>query len=108
MGNVRNLLKMIPGISGKIKDEDIDDKKLPHTKAIITSMTPREREKPSIINARRKRRIAAGSGTSVEEVNQLLQQFEQMQKMMKQMGLGGGKKKRFPRFPMGGMGGFPM
>lgn len=108
MGNVRNLLKMIPGIAGKVKDEDIDDKKLPHTKAIITSMTPREREKPSIINARRKRRIAAGSGTSVEEVNQLLQQFEQMQKMMKQMGLGG-KKKRFPRFPMGmgGMGGFP-
>lgn len=108
MGNVRNLLKMIPGISGKIKDEDIDDKKLPHTKAIITSMTPREREKPSIINAKRKRRIAAGSGTSVEEVNQLLQQFEQMQKMMKQMGLGG-KKKRMPRFPMnmGGMGGFP-
>lgn len=109
MGNVRNLLKMIPGVSGKIKDEDIDDKKLPHTKAIITSMTPREREKPSIINAKRKRRIAAGSGTSVEEVNQLLQQFEQMQKMMKQMGLGG-KKKRMPRFPMnmGGMGGFPM
>lgn len=109
MGNVRNLLKMIPGVSGKIKDEDIDDKKLPHTKAIISSMTPREREKPSIINAKRKRRIAAGSGTSVEEVNQLLQQFEQMQKMMKQMGLGG-KKKRMPRFPMnmGGMGGFPM
>ncbi len=108
MGNVRNLLKMIPGISGKIKDEDIDDKKLPHTKAIISSMTPHEREKPSIINAKRKRRIAAGSGTSVEEVNQLLQQFEQMQKMMKQMGLGG-KKKRMPRFPMnmGGMGGFP-
>lgn len=109
MGNVRNLLKMIPGVSGKIKDEDIDDKKLPHTKAIISSMTPREREKPSIINAKRKRRIAAGSGTSVEEVNHLLQQFEQMQKMMKQMGLGG-KKKRMPRFPMnmGGMGGFPM
>ncbi|MDE6732866.1 MAG: signal recognition particle protein [Oscillospiraceae bacterium] len=108
MGNVRNLLNMIPGVAGKIKDEDIDDKKLPHTKAIITSMTKREREKPSIIDAKRKRRIAAGSGTSVEEVNQLLRQFEQMQKMMKQMGLGG-KKKRFPRFPMGmgGMGGFP-
>lgn len=107
MGNVRSLLNMIPGISGKIKDEDIDDKKLPHTKAIITSMTKREREKPSIIDAKRKRRIAAGSGTSVEEVNQLLRQFEQMQKMMKQMGFGGGKKKRIPRFPMGGMGGFP-
>lgn len=109
MGNVRSLLNMIPGISGKIKDEDIDDKKLPRMKAVISSMTPREREKPSIINARRKRRIAAGSGTSVETVNQLLQQFEQMQKMMKQMGFGGGKKKRMPRFPMnmGGMGGFP-
>lgn len=106
MGNVRSILNMIPGVAGKIKDEDIDDKKLPHTKAIITSMTKREREKPSIIDGKRKRRIAAGSGTSVEEVNQLLRQFEQMQKMMKQMGLGGGKKKRFPKFPMG-MGGFP-
>lgn len=105
MGNVRSILNMIPGVAGKIKDEDIDDKKLPHTKAIITSMTKREREKPSIIDGKRKRRIAAGSGTSVEEVNQLLRQFEQMQKMMKQMGLGG-KKKRFPKFPMG-MGGFP-
>lgn len=106
MGNVRNLLNMIPGIAGKVKDEDIDEKKLPHQKAIISSMTKREREKPSVIDAKRKRRIAAGSGTSVEEVNQLLRQFEQMQKMMKQMGFGG-KKKRFPRFPMGGMGGFP-
>ena len=104
MGNVRNLIKMIPGMSGKIKDEDIDDKKLPHTKAIISSMTMREREKPSIIDAKRKRRIAKGSGTSVEEVNQLLRQFEQMQKMMKQMGLGG-KRKRLPRFPMN-MGGW--
>lgn len=108
MGNVKNILNMIPGLAGKIKDEDIDDKKLPHTKAIITSMTKREREKPSIIDAKRKRRIAAGSGTSVEEVNQLLRQFDQMQKVMKQMGLTGGKKKRFPKFPMGmgGMGGF--
>lgn len=106
MGNVKNILNMIPGLAGKIKDEDIDDKKLPHTKAIITSMTKREREKPSIIDAKRKRRIAAGSGTSVEEVNQLLRQFDQMQKVMKQMGLTGGKKKRFPKFPMG-MGGFP-
>lgn len=105
MGNMRSLLNMIPGVAGKIKDEDIDDKKLIHTKAIITSMTKREREKPSVIDGKRKRRIAAGSGTSVEEVNQLLRQFEQMQKVMKQMGFGG-KKKRFPKFPMG-MGGFP-
>ena len=110
MGNIRSLLNMIPGVAGKVKDEDIDEKKMPHTKAIITSMTKREREKPSIIDAKRKRRIAAGSGTSVEEVNQLLRQFEQMQKMMKQMGFGGkGKKRRLPKFPMnmGGMGGFP-
>lgn len=107
MGNIKSLLNMIPGVAGKIKDEDIDEKKMPHTKAIISSMTKREREKPSIIDAKRKRRIAAGSGTSVEEVNQLLKQFDQMQKVMKQMGFGG-KKKRMPRFPMmGGMGGFP-
>ena len=70
-------------------------------------MTPKEREKHYIIDAKRKRRIAAGSGTKVEEVNQLLRQFEQMQKMMKQFGFGGkGKKKRLPKFPMnmGGMG----
>ena len=108
MGNIKSLLNMIPGVAGKVKDEDIDEKKMPHTKAIISSMTKREREKPSIIDAKRKRRIAAGSGTSVEEVNQLLRQFEQMQKVMKQMGFTGkGKKKRLPRFPMGGMGGFP-
>ena len=99
---------MIPGVAGKVKEEDIDDKKMPRTKAIISSMTPKEREKPSIIDAKRKRRIAAGSGTKVEDVNQLLRQFEQMQKMMKQFGFGGkGKKKRLPKFPMnmGGMGG---
>ena len=107
MGNIHSLLNMIPGVAGKVKEEDIDDKKMPRTKAIISSMTPREREKPSIIDAKRKRRIAAGSGTRVEDVNQLLRQFEQMQKMMKQFGFGGkGKKKRLPKFPMnmGGMG----
>ncbi len=107
MGNIHSLLNMIPGVAGKVKEEDIDDRKMPRTKAIISSMTPKEREKPSIIDAKRKRRIAAGSGTKVEEVNQLLRQFEQMQKMMKQFGFGGkGKKKRLPKFPMnmGGMG----
>lgn len=107
MGNIHSLLNMIPGVAGKVKEEDIDDKKMPRTKAIISSMTPREREKPSIIDAKRKRRIAAGSGTKVEDVNQLLRQFEQMQKVMKQFGFGGkGRKKRLPKFPMnmGGMG----
>ena len=107
MGNIHSLLNMIPGVAGKVKEEDIDDKKMPRTKAIISSMTPKEREKPSIIDAKRKRRIAAGSGTRVEDVNQLLRQFEQMQTVMKQFGFGGkGKKKRLPKFPMnmGGMG----
>lgn len=111
MGSIHSLLNMIPGVSGKVKEEDIDERKMPRTKAIISSMTPKEREKPSIIDAKRKRRIAAGSGTRVEDVNQLLKQFEQMQKVMKQFGFGAkGKKKRLPRFPMnmGGMGGFPM
>ncbi len=113
MGSIHSLLNMLPGVAGKVKEEDIDERKMPRTKAIISSMTRKEREKPSIIDAKRKRRIAAGSGTSVEEVNQLLKQFDQMQKVMKQMGLTGkgGKKKRMPRFPlnMGGMGGgFPM
>lgn len=117
MGSIHSLLKMIPGVAGKVKEEDIDEKKMPRTKAIISSMTPKEREKPSIIDAKRKRRIAAGSGTRVEDVNQLLRQFEQMQKMMKQMGLAGkgkGKKMRIPMNmmkqmgSMGGPGGFPM
>lgn len=106
MGSISSLINMIPGVSGKIKEEDIDEKKMPRTKAIIMSMTKKEREKPSIIDAKRKRRIAAGSGTKVEDVNQLLKQFDMMQKMMKQMGMKGGKKKRFPRFPMN-MGGMP-
>ncbi len=109
MGSISSLIKMIPGVGNKVKEEDIDERKMYRTKAIISSMTKKEREKPSIIDAKRKRRIAAGSGTKVEDVNQLLKQYEMMSKMMKQMG-GKGKKKRMPKFPMGmgGMGGFPM
>ena len=112
MGSISSLIKMIPGVGNKVKEEDIDERKMYRTKAIISSMTKKEREKPSIIDAKRKRRIAAGSGTKVEDVNQLLKQYEMMSKMMKQMG-GKGKKKRLPKFPMGmggmnGMGGFPM
>ena len=115
MGSISSIINMLPGVSGKIKEEDIDEKKMPRTKAIIQSMTRREREKPSIIDAKRKRRIAAGSGTKVEDVNQLLKQFDMMQKMMKQMGMTGKGKKKM-RIPMnlmkqmgnmgGGMGGF--
>lgn len=108
MGSISSLINMIPGVAGKVKEEDIDERQMLRTKAIISSMTKKERERPSIIDAKRKRRIAAGSGTKVEDVNRLLKQFEAMQKMVKQMGgLKGGKKKRLPKFPMGMGGGFP-
>lgn len=111
MGSMSSLINMIPGLSGKVKEEDIDERRMPRTKAIILSMTKREREKPSIIDAKRKRRIAAGSGTRVEDVNNLLKQFDMMQKMMKQMNGKGGKRKAMNMLRgmggMGGMGGFP-
>ncbi len=85
MGNLEQLMGMMPGVKpGALKDAKIDEKMLARTEAIIHAMTPKEREKPDIINASRKKRIAAGSGTSVEDVNKLLRQFEQMLKMMKQ------------------------
>ncbi|MDE5937054.1 MAG: signal recognition particle protein [Ruminococcus sp.] len=84
MGSMKSIIGMLPGLGDKIKDVDIDDSQLNRIEAIITSMTKAERAKPSIINPSRKKRIAAGSGTKVEEVNRLLKQFDQMQKMMKQ------------------------
>ena len=104
MGSISSILSMLPGVGNKIKEADIDEKQIPRTKAIISSMTKKEREKPSIIDAKRKRRIAAGSGTRVEDVNLLLRQYEQMNKMMKHMGIKGKKMKKM-RFPMN-MGGF--
>lgn len=104
MGSISSILNMLPGVSGKIKEEDIDERKMPRTKAIILSMTKKERERPSLIDAKRKRRIAAGSGTRVEDVNNLLKQFDMMQKMMKQMG-GKMKKGRLPRNLLKGFGG---
>lgn len=104
MGSIQSILKMIPGIGGKVKEEDIDERKMKRTKAIISSMTKKERARPSLIDAKRKRRIAAGSGNRVEDVNVLLRQFETMEKMMKQMGMKGKGKKR--GFPMG-INGFP-
>lgn len=96
MGPLQQVLGMIPGVAGKIKDEDAEkgEKELKRVEALINSMTPRERAKPSIINPSRKRRIAAGSGAKVEDVNRLLKQFEQMQKMMKQLGGAGKRSKR--------------
>jgi signal recognition particle subunit SRP54 len=86
MGGAQAMLSMLPG-AGKLKlnEGDLDEKRLEHTKAIILSMTKQERENPSIIDSKRKRRISAGSGTSVQEVNQLLKQYEQTKMLMKQL-----------------------
>lgn len=92
MGSMKDLVGMIPGAGKMMKDVDIDDDAFKHIEAIIHSMTPEERAKPSMLNASRKKRIGKGSGTSVQEVNQLLKQFNQMSKMMKMMQGGGGKK----------------
>jgi len=95
MGSLEQIAGMIPGMkAGALKDAKIDEKAMDRTKAIILSMTPREREKPEIINSSRKKRIAAGSGTTVEEINRLLKQFEQMNKLIKQFSGKGGKKFR--------------
>ena len=84
MGGAQALLSMMPGMGGKVKADDIDERKIEKIKAIILSMTKKERVDPSIINSSRRKRIAAGSGTSVQEVNQLLKQFEQTKQLMKQ------------------------
>lgn len=86
MGSIRSIINMLPGVGDKLRDVDVDEKQFVRIEAMITSMTRAEREKPSIISPSRKRRIAAGSGTRVEDVNRLLKQFDQMQKMMKQLG----------------------
>lgn len=105
MGSMDEILGMLPGVDSKaLAGATVDEKAMARTEAIILSMTPRERENPNIIGSSRKKRIAAGSGTTVVDVNRLLKQFEGMQKMIKQMGGKGGKKmKRMQR--MGGLGG---
>ncbi|MFT4943023.1 MAG: signal recognition particle subunit SRP54 [Patiriisocius sp.] len=92
MGSMKDLVGMIPGAGKALKDVDIDDDAFKHIEAIIQSMTPIERSVPNTINTSRKNRIAKGSGTSVQQINQLLKQFHQMSKMMKMMQGGGGKK----------------
>ncbi len=92
MGSLKDTIKMIPGIGKQIKDEDIDENAFGRMRAIIYSMTKQEREKPEIINASRKIRIANGCGMKVEDVNRLLSQFKQMQKMMKRIGGNKGPK----------------
>ena len=86
MGPLENVLSMLPGANaGALKNAKVDEKQMARTEAIILSMTPDERQNPGIINASRRKRIAAGSGTSVEAVNRLLKQFDQMNKMFKQL-----------------------
>ena len=93
MGSLKSILSMLPGMDKQLRDVDVDDRQLLRIEAIITSMTKKERAKPDIINASRRKRIAAGSGTKVEDVNRLLKQYEQMKKMFKQMNSKGGKRK---------------
>ena len=104
MGSITDMLKMIPGLGSKLKDVEIDEGKVAKAQkkneAIILSMTRMERRNPDILNASRKRRIAAGSGSTVQEVNLLLKQFEQARDMMKSM-MGGGKRRM--RMPFGRM-----
>ena len=103
-------LAMIPGAAGKVKEEDIDETIIDKNMAIIRSMTKKERKNPKILNASRRKRIAEGSGTSVQQVNQLIKQYEQSAQMMKQ--LKGGKfgnfkmPKGFPGGKFGRFGGF--
>ena len=104
MGDIGDIASMIPGIDAKaLKGAKVDEKSMSHIEAIILSMTEAERENPAILNSSRKKRIAAGSGTSVVEINRLLKQFEAMQSMMKQLS---GKNMRKLQRKMGGGGGF--
>jgi len=91
MGNVKDLMGMIPGMGKALKDTDIDDDAFKGIEAIITSMTPEERENPKILNGARRKRIARGSGNDIQEVNRLIKQFAETSKMMKMMSSGGGR-----------------
>lgn len=92
MGSLKSILSMIPGMEKQLRDVDIDDRALLRIEAIITSMTKKERAKPDILNASRRKRIAAGAGVTVEDVNKLMKQYEQMKKMFKQMNNKNGKR----------------
>lgn len=108
MGSMKDILGMLPGVGKKLKDVDVDDKQLDRMKAIIQSMTIKERRNPDIINPSRKRRIAAGCGMQVEDVNRLLNQYRQMQKMMKQLNSKNSRRMMKRMGGRGGFGGFPM
>ena len=108
MGPLKGILSKIPGVGKQLDNVDVDDRQIDWLQAIILSMTPEERENPNLMNPSRKRRIAAGSGRTVEEVNRLIKQLEQMQKMIKQMNRGGKKGKRKKKMMLPGLGGMPM
>ncbi len=91
MGSIKDIVGMLPGMNKMMKDVDIDDNAFAPIEAIIKSMTPKERQNPDIINGNRRKRIADGSGTSIQQVNNLMKQFEDMRKMMKMMNKTGGK-----------------
>jgi signal recognition particle subunit SRP54 len=95
MGNINDILGMIPGLSGKLKGATIDEKEMDRNKAIIQSMTAKERHSPELIKGSQKKRIAEGSGTQIQDVNRLLKSFEQSKNMMKQLKNGGMKKFKF-------------
>jgi signal recognition particle subunit SRP54 len=101
MGDLSEMMGMIPGMGNQLKNTQIDEKQMARTRAIIQSMTPKERENPQILNASRKRRIAAGCGQEVSDVNRLLKSFEMLQQLTKSMGKG--KMRGIPN-----MGGMPM
>jgi signal recognition particle subunit SRP54 len=120
MGSIQNVLGMLPGMPKEVKNAELDDREIGRVEAIIRSMTPEERRKPELINGSRRSRIAKGSGTTTQEVNNLLKQFKQVQQMMKTMpgaqrmmkkkGKKGkkGKGPKMPRgLPQGGLAGFP-
>ena len=108
MGSLKSVLSMLPGMDKQLRDVDIDDRQMLRVEAIIKSMTKKEKARPDIINASRKKRIAAGSGVKVEDVNRLLRQYDQMRKMFRQINSKGGKRRmlRGMRMPGGpnGMG----
>ena len=93
MGSIKSILSMMPGMERQLRDVDIDERQMLRIEAVITSMTKKERAKPDIINASRRKRIAAGAGVKVEDVNRLMKQYEQMKKMFKQMNSKGGKRR---------------
>jgi signal recognition particle subunit SRP54 len=97
MGNVKDLMSMIPGVGKAVKDLDIDDNAFKSIEAIIRSMTPGERTNPVVLNGSRRKRIAMGSGTSVQEVNKLIKQFDETRRLMKMMTKGGNVAKMMGR-----------